>query len=168
MAAKEILVKKYVSREFLLAQEDCHVFQPSNSFKDARAGVHWQNLLLDEYGTGYWTLVVDADELLVYPDCEKIKLPEFCKVLESEGRTSFFAFLLDMYPGKDFSQATCEPGKPFHEICPYFDKDYVFRKLGANNREVDELPPVRVIGGPRVRKFYPWQKRTDFFSKALA
>jgi hypothetical protein len=155
------------SREFLLNQENCHVFHSTNSYQDARRGVHWHNLLLDTYGTGYWCLVVDADELLVYPHCEKITLPSFCKFLDSEGSAAFFAFLLDMYPSTDLSEAICVPGRPFHDICPFFDTDYLFRELGASNNEVDELPPIRVIGGPRVRKFYPWQRRTDFFSRAL-
>jgi hypothetical protein len=30
------------------------------------------------------------------------------------------------------------------------------------------FPPIRVVGGPRMRKFYRWQRRTDFFSKALS
>lgn len=155
------------SREFLINQEDCHVFHPTNSFQDARCGVQWHNLLLDTYGTGHWCLVVDADELLVYPDCEKITLPCFCKFLDNEGSAAFFAFLLDMYPSTDLSEAICVPGKPFHDICPFFDTDYVFRGPGETNNEAEELPPITVIGGPRVRKFYPWQRRTDFFSKAL-
>ena len=31
--------------------------------------------LLDEHGTGAWCLTVDADEVLVYPRCEKARLP---------------------------------------------------------------------------------------------
>jgi hypothetical protein len=154
------------SREFLLNQEDCHVFHPTNSYQDSQCGARWHNLLSDTYGTGYWCLAADADELLVYPDCEEIALPSFCKFLDSEGSAAFFAFLLDMYPETDLSEAICVPGTPFHDICPFFDMDYVFMEPGASN-EVDVLPPIRVIGGPRMRKFYPWQRRTDFFSKAL-
>jgi Glycosyl transferase family 2 len=155
------------SREFLLHQRDCHVFHPTNSFQESQCGTRWQDLLSDTYGTDCWCLAVDADELLVYPDCEKIALPSFCKFLDSEGSAAFFAFLLDMYPGTDLSKAICVPGKPFQDICPFFDTDYVFMELVESN-EVEVLPPIRVVGGPRMRKFYPWQTRTDFFSRALA
>jgi Glycosyl transferase family 2 len=154
------------SREFLSSQRDCHVFNPSNSYRDANSGVDWLNWLLDQYGSGYWSLVVEADELLVYPHSEQIGLPAFCKFLESEGCSSFFAFLLDMYPDENLSQATCIPGKPFYEICSYFDKDYVFKGVRESHCEAAVLPPVRVIGGPRLRKFYAWQTRTALLSRA--
>jgi len=156
------------TREYMLSQPDCHVFHPSNSFKEARAGVNWQNLLLDIYGTGYWTIVIDADELLVYPQCEKVSLPDFCRFLDSEGSTSFFAFMLDMYPDGDLTKGECIAEKPFTEICPLFDKDYKFREISTRTSAIEELPRVRVVGGPRIRKFYPWQFRTDFASRALA
>jgi Glycosyl transferase family 2 len=154
------------SREFLLNQEDCHVFNATNAYHESECTTHWQNLLSDTYGVGYWCLAVDADELLVYPDCEKIALPSFCKFLDSEGSAAFFAFLLDMYPSTDLSKTICVPGTPFQDICPFFDQDYAFIQTGVIS-EVDELPPIRVLGGPRMRKFYPWQRRTNFFSKAL-
>lgn len=154
------------SREFLLDQADCHLFHPTNSYQDSKYGAHWQDLLSDTYGTGSWCLAVDADELLVYPDCEKIALPSFCEYLDSEGSAAFFAFLLDMYPNTDLSEAICVPGTPFHDICPFFDTDYAFIGSGTSDG-IDELPPIRVIGGPRMRKFYPRQRRTGFFSKAL-
>ncbi len=155
------------SREFLIGQPDCYVFDPSNSFREARAGVDWQNILLDEFGTGYWTIVADADELLVYPRCEEVRLPEFCAFLDSEGSTSFFAYMLDMYPEGHLGSGVCVPGKPFYEICPYFDSDYNFRKKGTFSSAIEELPRVRVAGGPRQRKFYPFQKRTDFMNRLI-
>jgi Glycosyl transferase family 2 len=154
------------SREFLLDQEDCHLFHSTISYKESACCTRWQNLLSDTYGIDHWCLAVDSDELLVYPDCENISLPAFCKFLESEGSAALFAPLVDMYPDSDLSQAVCVPGTPFYDICPFFDKDYSFLETGAAN-EAKELPPVTVIGGPRMRKFYPWQKRTDFLSKAL-
>ena len=95
------------SRDFLLSQENCHVFHPSNSYN--QGGKRWHNLLLDTYGSGHWCLVVDADELLVYPGCERLPLPDFCKFLDTEGSTAFFAFLLDMYPDRNLSEAVCIP-----------------------------------------------------------
>jgi len=64
--------------DYLLAQPDSHVFQPRNSYSESNYSTAWQNELLDLYGEGRWTVVADADELLAYPDCENLKLPEFC------------------------------------------------------------------------------------------
>ncbi|MCB8746892.1 glycosyltransferase family 2 protein [Rhodoferax sp. U2-2l] len=155
------------SREYLLTQKDCRVFEPSNTFKESRAGVDWQNMLLDECGVGHWTLVADADELLAYPHMERIKLPELCRYLEEEGSLALFGFLLDMYPKDDLSTGVCVPDKPFFEICPYFDADYIFRKISARTSQINELPRIRVVGGPRIRKFYPRQKRVDFINRLL-
>ncbi len=82
------------TRDYLLAQTDTHVFAPSNSFRDANSGNDWLNLLLNIFGTKYWTLVVDADELLVYPHSEKIKLTELCSYMDREGGTALFTFLI--------------------------------------------------------------------------
>jgi hypothetical protein len=154
------------SREFFLAQPDCHVFHPSNTYSEARVGVHWQNLLLYTYATNHWTVVIDADELLVYPHCETINLRQFCAYLDRECSTAFFAFMLDMYPDGDLTRGVCQPGRAFTDICPYFDSDYNLRTIGTRTSPMAELPRVRVVGGPRIRKFYPWQKRTDFLSRA--
>jgi hypothetical protein len=155
------------SREYLLKQEDCFVFEPSNSFKESRAGVDWQNCLLDEYGTGHWTIVADADELLVYPHMERMSLPELCHYLDNERSIALFAFLLDMYPRGDLSSGVCMPEKPFFEICPYFDSEYVFREISARASQINELPRVRVVGGPRIRKFYPRQRNVGFTNRLL-
>ncbi len=156
------------TRETLLAQADIHVFTPSNSFGDSNFGNDWLNLLLNRYGIGYWTLVVDADELLVYPHCEKIKLNDLCSYLDREGGTALFAFLLDMYPNSDISNAVCVPGKPFYEICDFFDAHYVVKKgrdIFSHNGKL--FPSDRVVGGPRLRKFYSWQKNSGIFARVL-
>lgn len=152
--------------EFLLTQPDCHVFRPSNSYSESAWGTLWQNALLDDYGTRHWTLTIDADELFIYPHCEKIKLPEFCAWLDREGSTALYAFMLDMYPDTDLSKAVCESGKPFYKICPYFDTDYKFvsRAQFLTNPAL-RFPPEEVIGGPRMRKFYASQKCTSFLNQ---
>jgi hypothetical protein len=156
------------SRDYLLKQTDTHVFVPSNSFGEANSGNDWLNFLLNKFGTGYWTLVIDADELLIYPHCEKMKLTDLCSYMDREGGTALFAFLLDMYPNGDISKAICVPGKPFYEICEFFDRHYVFKKTrDVITNDGKLFPADRVVGGPRLRKFYSWQGRSDIFTKIL-
>ena len=152
--------------EYLLAQPDAHVFKPNTSYSQSRSGSDWQNEILDIHGIGHWTLVADADELLVYPGCETMKLPEFCALLDKEGSDAVFCYLLDMYPNSNLSEAVCVPGKPFYEICNYFDKDYQFlpRMKAFSNPEM-AFPETEVIGGPRLRTFYPEQKDTSLFNR---
>jgi glycosyltransferase involved in cell wall biosynthesis len=154
------------TREYALQQADIHVFSPSSTYKESDFGNDWLNLLLDTFGTEHWTLVVDADELLIYPHSEIVKLPEFCWYLDQDACTALFVFLLDMYPDEDLSKAVCVPNKPFYEICPFFDSDYVFRRQRQSLSNGTEcMLSEEVIGGPRLRKFYPWQRRTDLLSK---
>lgn len=154
------------TREYLLTQPDCHVFDPSNTYRESQTGRHWRALLLNTYGADHWTLVLDADELLVYPHCEHVNLKQLCNYLDSVKARVFFAFMLDLY-ASDPNKAVCEPGKPFYDICPYFDRDYKFRTIGPRNPEYNHLPRLRVTGGPRVRLFYPFQKYNDVVSRAL-
>ncbi|MDE8347723.1 MAG: glycosyltransferase family 2 protein, partial [Acidocella sp.] len=152
---------------FLLTQPDVHVFTPSNSFKAANAGMHWHNLVLDHFALGRWVLTIDADELFVYPHCESINLGGLCAHLDHQGHNAVAAFMLDMYPDGDLSQAVYEPGRPFVEICPFFDADYVFRPRRQTLVDgTQSLPTFHVEGGPRARKFYPWQQRTNRLSRA--
>ena len=154
------------TRQYILAQTDAHVFVPSNSYRESNFGNEWLNLLLDAFGTGHWTLVVDADELLIYPHCEKVRLPDFCRYLDQEGSTALFVFLLDMYPDEDLSKAVCVPNKPFYDICSFFDSQYIFRRDRQFIQNGSQfLPAEQAVGGPRLRKFYPWQRRTDLFSR---
>jgi hypothetical protein len=141
------------TREYLLAQPDCHVFFTRNSYKEAKSGIAWTNGLLDIYGTNHWSVVVDADELFIYPHYETVKIQDFCKLLDAEGSEAVYTFMLDMYPAGNISDAVCVPGKSFFEICPYFDKDYTFVNRIFLRGEAP-FPPREVIGGPRTRCFY--------------
>lgn len=151
------------SREYLLAQPDCHVFHTANSFSDANYGVDWTKALLDLYGAGQWCLLVDADELLVYPECEQTKLPDFCKKLAAGGSEALLTFMLDMYSDGPMQQAICTPGKPFTDICPFFDKDYTWvDRIGLRNKP---FPLQEALGGPRQRQFYPPQGERSIWQR---
>jgi len=144
------------TREFLLEQPDCHVFYTGCSFAEANSGIKWSRQLLDLYGTGHWCFVADADELLVYPHCEKVNVRQFCDFLDQEGSEIVYTFMLDMYPSGKLEDAKLTAGKTFTEVCPYFDKDYVFVDR-IHLRGAPPFPRQEVIGGPRTRCFYGYQ-----------
>jgi glycosyltransferase involved in cell wall biosynthesis len=143
--------------EFLLAQLDCCVFHTAGSYGATRAGLSWLNPLMNEYGEGHWIILADADEILVYPHCEKRKLPEFCAWLDRHEYQGIFTLLLDMYSSCPLNQVNYERGEKFIDICNYFDRDYFFvRRIGLPFLK-PAFPEVEPIGGPRLRLCYPGQ-----------
>lgn len=142
--------------ELLAAQDDVQTFRTTQSFAAARSGIDWTNRLLAHYGAGHWCLVADADELLAYPDCETVRLPDFCAALERTGARAMQVLLLDMYSDKPMADIGYRAGQNLLQACPYFDGDYRFvpRLVPPWNRA---YPPLEPLGGPRTRLFFPKQ-----------
>ncbi|MFC1605781.1 glycosyltransferase family 2 protein [Pseudomonadota bacterium] len=136
--------------DFLLTQSDVHLFFTAASYAKSRCGVDWLNSLLAEFGTGYWTITLDVDELLVYPGSESIKLQTLVNYLESENAEAVGTFLLDMYSDLPISKTDYIGGSSFIEICKHFDGNTY---LSRNDRGL----PVR--GGPRHRLFWQGKNR---------
>ncbi|MGE3623449.1 MAG: glycosyltransferase family 2 protein [Bdellovibrionales bacterium] len=166
------------SAEFLARQPDCHVFSTGGSMAQANSGAAWQQGILYHYGESHWWLVIDADELFVYPDCEHIKLPAFCYYLDSIGAKGVSAFMLDMYSQAPVAQAVYRPGRSFLDTCPWFDTEYdfwprprhlqLYRGTGhkpwqtKSGRAPLLFPAMDVVGGPRLRVFYPQYRHAGF------
>ncbi|ACB96330.1 glycosyltransferase family 2 protein [Beijerinckia indica] len=143
--------------DFLLAQPDCCVFYTARSFAVANFGMDWINSLSDRYGNGHWIIFADADEILVYPGCEKSDLPDLCAWLDRRGYQGIFALLLDMYNPGPFHKVKYKSGENFLNAANYFDRDYYFvRRLGLPFLK-PAFPPIEPIGGPRLRLCFPRQ-----------
>jgi glycosyltransferase involved in cell wall biosynthesis len=115
------------SREFLLAQPDCHVFLTCNSYADSRYGLECQEALLDEYGTN-WCLIVDADEWFIYPGYERKPLPDLAAYLDRNDVQGIFSFLLDMYGPGTIAEAVAASRRSLLDVCRYFDSQYFWRR----------------------------------------
>jgi hypothetical protein len=143
--------------EFLLAQPDCSVFHTAGSYGSTVSGLSWLNPLINEYGEGYWIILADADEILVYPHCEERKLPEFCAWLDRHMYQGIFTLLLDMYSSCPLNRVNYQRGENFLNVCDHFDRDYFFvRRLGLPFLK-PAFPALEPIGGPRLRLCYPGQ-----------
>jgi len=57
--------------EYLLEQPDVYLWQSDLPFNRANFGAGWFEPILRMYAQDHWCLIVDADELLYYPECEK-------------------------------------------------------------------------------------------------
>jgi hypothetical protein len=140
------------SVDYLTAQQDCHVFQCLDSYRDARYGMAWVTRILQEHCENRWCAVVDCDEHLVYRDCETVDLSRFCAEMQARGADVVAGAMIDMYPGGDYLSAGLSPGDTITEVMAYFDADYVFRPWPR--RPWDAPSPgfkLQVIGGPRLR-----------------
>jgi tetratricopeptide (TPR) repeat protein/glycosyltransferase involved in cell wall biosynthesis len=148
---------------WLLDQPDVHVWQTDGSFRAARCGTDWLELLLREYGVNHWCLIVDADELLWYVDCETRRLEALCADLDQKGKRALFAVLLDMYSDKPIRETQYQRGQDFLAVCPYFDRQFYHSKtdnfFGHNEHS-------SYFGGLRQRVFAgkePGQNENYFY-----
>ena len=132
---------------YLLSRPDVYLFVTNDSYRVARNGMAWVEQLLNQYGSGRWCLVIDADEFLVYPGCEQIKLEPFCHLLETKGLNCLATTFIDMY-GKSLLIHS-NKGNNLLKVSPYFDRS------GYYNFPVPGSTFPRIFGGPRARIFWP-------------
>ncbi len=147
-------------REYLAEQPDVSLWSTTASYKRARFGVDWLNWLLQKYGDGHWTLVVDPDEFFVYPFCDTRPIRALTDWLEVSQVKSFGAMLLDMYPKGRIDAVPYRAGQDPLEIASWFDPgNYMISK----NHTYGNL---WIQGGPRARVFFPNQpKRAPALNK---
>jgi len=139
----------------LAAEPDVHLFAADGSYREARGGQDWLDWLLNQYGAGHWCLVLDADELLFYPEIEATPLRALCDALEREEVEALACMLLDMYGARPLGEVDYTAGQSFLASCPWFDAAPYWRT------ESDSCPYHEVYGGVRQRVFYPRWQRPD-------
>lgn len=138
------------TQAYLLEQSDVTLWQGDRPFSYVNCGSAWFELLLRKYGIDHWCLIVDADELLYYSDCETRTLRQLCADLDQQHQRVLTAVLLDMYSDCPIQETHYQPGQDFLAVCPYFDRQFYHRK------EENPAPyhnQARYIGGMRERVF---------------
>lgn len=115
-------------------QPDVSIWQTSKSYKNARFGMDWVNYLASRYAAGHWILCVDPDEHLVYPHYETRDIKALTAWLESRGRRSMGAPLIDLYPDAQ-GQMLFDPYGYRYEVNPRFGN-------------------IWMQGGPRARRYF--------------
>jgi glycosyltransferase involved in cell wall biosynthesis len=128
--------------EYLTAAPDVHVFSAAGD-----DGIGWLNALLDMFGSGHWTLTVDADELFIYPHYEQLELPLLCRYLDYVKSQAVACVSLDMYAASPIGDAVHRPDASLLNTCRYFD--------AAPYRldRTDICPYFEIHGGVRERIF---------------
>ena len=132
----------------LCTQQDVSLWQTAGSYRRARYGMDWLMALLGRYGAGHWVLIVDVDELFIYPHCDTRPLRALTDWLDAQGQRSFGALLLDLYHGPQ-----TPPGQMGAPEAGWFDP--------ANYRVARDprYGNLWVQGGPRARAFFADQPR---------
>ncbi|MCF6273156.1 MAG: glycosyltransferase family 2 protein [Rhodobacteraceae bacterium] len=133
------------SSAYLQSQPDVSLWYTDASYKKAAFGVLWINSLLNEFGHRHWCLVVDVDELFIYPHHDTRPLSALTAWLDVSRVSSFGAMLIDMY-AKDPAPYT--QGQNPLDVLTHFDAgNYTQRR----NHRFTEL---WIQGGPRQRRFF--------------
>ncbi|MFK7939657.1 MAG: glycosyltransferase family 2 protein [Roseovarius sp.] len=148
------------TREYLACQPDVSLWTTPDSYKLSRFGVDWLTWLQRRYGHNHWCLTLDADEILIYPHHETRPLPALTAWLDSHGRRSFGAMMLDMYPKGPLNAQTYAAGDDPFNILSWFDGgNYMIQKKA-------DLENLWIQGGPRARMFFADRpKRAPTMSK---
>lgn len=139
--------------EFLLKQRDVDLYTVKEKFRGyLKEG--WINQILAIYGYYRWYLVVDADELLEWPQMKSVPLKELIKICEAKREYRPMAIMLDMYSrGQLFYNQTENIRSEFS----YCDQNTYY---WIENQKMDILS-----GGPRERVFgcKVWLSKTPLF-----
>ena len=139
--------------DHLAGEPDVHVFATAQRYSESRYGVDWTNDLLDAFGTGHWTLTIDADEQFIYPHYEQVSLPRLCEYLDGAGAEAVPCLLLDMYSDKAIRDTVHRPESELKDTCRCFDSA-PYRVRGAR-----DFPHYLIHGGLRHRIMKPIAER---------
>ncbi|WP_437436798.1 glycosyltransferase family 2 protein [Ruegeria arenilitoris] len=133
---------------YLNDQPDVSLWQTQDSYRASRYGLDWLTWLQMRYGNDHWCLMVDADELLIYPDHEARPLRDLTHWLDGQGRAAFGALMLDLYPKGPLGADSYDPQTDPTRVVGWFD--------AGPYRTTRQCPlgNLWVQGGARERMFF--------------
>lgn len=136
------------SLDILKDEEGCTVFSARGSYKKARFGIDWVNIVLKDFCIGKWILHVDADEFLCFPQSIGRNISDLTAYLNSRGDSSMNCLLLDMYSRKSIRHNHCDMGQNPFEVLKYYDAD------GYMMEEHTHTKTKWIKGGVRGRSYF--------------
>lgn len=99
--------------EYLLAQPDVALFTADTEFRVANQGTDWKRALLAHYRVGRWSLVADADEMLLFSGWRDMSLPVWLRQYHHSPIDALRVRMLDMYPKGPLREARFDTNDPF-------------------------------------------------------
>ncbi len=104
------------SLDILAEAPDVALFSVDTEYGQSQYGVAWQQALLAHFRCDRWSLVADADELLIPgEDWQAAGLPGLVQGADFAQADAARVFMLDMYPQGPLSDATFASDDPFIE-----------------------------------------------------
>lgn len=113
------------TRELAAADPRIHVWTSKERYKGP---LYWQEPLLRRFAVGRWCLVLDADELFVYPHMDRLDLPGLAAQLEQEGTAALHGLFIEMFSREPIGQVAYRPGDDLRAAAPWFDAEGYVRK----------------------------------------
>jgi hypothetical protein len=138
------------TREIAARDDRVHLLDAPGSYAGSNFGVDWTNAVLDRYARGHWALVVDADELLVFPGSDRPgALRALCRHLDAIGSEALPTVLLDCFPEEPLRDLRFRSGDDLLAAAPWFEPPPLRREPS------EHFPYVQEFGGLRERLFFP-------------
>lgn len=160
--------------DHLLDQPDVAVFSVDTPYAKSMYGVAWQEALLAAFRPGAWTLVADADELLVWDTSATGDLPGLLDSPDFARADAVRLYMLDMYPQgplsgarfatSPFAEAGCTDAEPFLTTSlargPFSDQPTW--TSGLRHRLIPgSRPELFVAQKLALLRYRPWMRLTE-------
>lgn len=152
------------TREYLLQQSDVILYSTDTEFKASHYGVDWQQAILTAHCLNKWVLLADADEFIVYPECEDKPIQEYVAAVEQKGFDAVSLYMVDMYPKGSLAAANLDQQNPF-ECCPYFDKEPLIPRGCASGVFSNDR---RVVGSQLRHRLIEGSKASEYTAQKYA
>ena len=143
--------------EYLADQPDVALFSVDTDYNLSQYGVAWQTAMIGAFRVGRWSMVADADELLVWQVPQRESLPELLARPEFAEAEAVRLFMLDLYPRGPLSDADFKSGDLFAETgfvdrVPFLT-DWPGRGPYSSGRTWTSALRHRLIAGSRPELF---------------
>lgn len=107
------------SIEIIKQHENVIIIRSKLSFK--RYNISFKKYLLKKYGLNRWTLLVDIDELWIYPYYEKVPLSNLISYLERFQFNAVQGIMLDMFSSKSIDELKNDENRDLKSMFPFYD-----------------------------------------------
>lgn len=93
---------------YLMDQPDVALFTADTEFREMDQGTDWKIALMAHYRMNRWSVVADADELLLYPGYQDTALEDWLQAACGPDKDAVMVRMLDLYPQGPLAEASLD------------------------------------------------------------
>lgn len=136
--------------EYLTKRTDVTLYSASpRAYISSRCGRLWLNALSRIHAENCWVVVADADEFLVWPNCETEGLADLLARADRMGLNRIYTPLIDAYGDAPTCEMPADDGQAkLTEICSWVDPPSAYKAIWHGGK-------LYLHGGPRGRYAAP-------------